>query len=123
MNTNELRTFKWQLNRLAGTLVNDQCTVDEQAAANIFAGTKDLALVAALNARAGTQGLGLRGVCNLIGQTQDLDEVRALAAAYELYGSGSGSVSVFDDRVFDDDYAAVTPPELFDGDFGSDFQA
>lgn len=102
--TNDLRTLKWQLNRLAGTLVNDQCTVDEQAAANIFAGTTNLALVAALNARAGTQGIGLRGVCNLIARTQDLDELRALDRAYQLYGPASGTAAAFKGDEFTNEY-------------------
>lgn len=74
------RTLCFELNRLAGTLDgNDAPTLDEQGAANVWAGTDGLALQGALNVQAGTSGLGLRAVCNLIAATTDLDPGPALA--------------------------------------------
>lgn len=80
------RTLCYQLNRLAGTLVNGVPQLDEQGAANKWAGLTSKAsldLVGALNKVAGrttpSTWLGLRAVCNLIGGTVDQDPAYALA--------------------------------------------
>lgn len=46
------RTLTYHLNRVAGTLVNDQPTLTDVAAANLWAGTTDFELVEALNSKA-----------------------------------------------------------------------
>ena len=45
-------TLTYNLNRKAGTLVNDQATLTAQDAANVWAGTIGRDLVGALNAKA-----------------------------------------------------------------------
>lgn len=72
-----------ELNRLAngGTYpTNPASYLDEQGAANKWASTTGLALVGALNKKAGTlaSALELRGVCNKLASTTDLDPVTAL---------------------------------------------
>ncbi len=116
----ELGTLQSQLNRLAGTT-----GLDSDLAANLFAGTEDMACLGALNHAAGTVGLELRAVCNKIAGTTDLDEVRALATAYENYGTGpgiSGRGLEFDSD-YDPDYPYVFQdnPHDFGSDFGPDY--
>lgn len=116
----QLGTFNSQLNRLAGTT-----GLDSDLAANLFAGTQDMACLGALNHAAGTVGLELRAVCNKIAGTTDLDEVRALATAYENYGTGPGIAGrgLEFDSDYDPDYPYVfvnTGPD-FDSDFSSDY--
>lgn len=74
------RTLVFELNRLAGTLDSSNApTLEEQGAANAWAGTVGLATVGALNALNGTTGLGLRAVCNALAGTVDEDEAPALS--------------------------------------------
>lgn len=65
--------FKQALNILAGT-----SGLDENAAANAFAGTTNYDVLGALNVAAGTWGKGLNKVCNLIAGTSGLDAQGAL---------------------------------------------
>jgi hypothetical protein len=72
------------MNRLAGTLNSyDVPTLDAQGAANVYAGTKGLAIVGALNTKAGftspTQYLELQGVLNYLAGTSGLGENEASA--------------------------------------------
>lgn len=72
-----------ELNRLANggaTYPTRDKFLDEQGAANTWAGSVGLALIGALNKKAGTSAsaLELRGVCNKIAGTSDLDPVTAL---------------------------------------------
>lgn len=73
-------TFASELNRLAngGTypLLGNYLGIDH--AANVWAGTTALSLVAALNARAGTVALELSHVCNVLAGTTALSETDAL---------------------------------------------
>lgn len=46
-------TLTYSLNRLAGTLVADIPTLDDQGAANVWAGTTGLGIAGALNVKAG----------------------------------------------------------------------
>lgn len=76
-------TLQHELNRKAGTLVNDVPTLDAQGAANVWAGTSGLALVGALNVKAGnpiTAYLELQGVLNQLAGTTGLG-VDAAASA------------------------------------------
>ena len=59
------------LNRVIGRTGNDPF-LDAQGAANVWAST-NLDLLGALNAKAGTDGLGLNAVCNALAGTSNLD--------------------------------------------------
>lgn len=78
------RGLKYHLNRKAGTLVGDMPTVEAQRAANIWAGTTNLDLLGALNAKAGNTTYltkrELAGVLNQLAGTQNL-EVDGAAAS------------------------------------------
>lgn len=68
------KTLQYHMNRLAGTLNSyDVPTLDAQGAANVYAGTTGLAIVGALNTKAGftnrTQYLELQGVLNYLAST------------------------------------------------------
>jgi len=68
-------TLTYSMNRLAGTLVNGVPTLAATGAANVWAGTKDLALVGALNVKAGNvrpNWLALGGVLNQLAGTTGL---------------------------------------------------
>lgn len=70
-----MATLQYELNRLAGTLVNGVPSRDAQAAANIWAGTEGLALVGALNVQAGNvlpNYRELQGVLNQLAGTSGL---------------------------------------------------
>jgi hypothetical protein len=69
-----MSTVQRELQRLSGT------TLDAQGAANAWAGTSGLSLVAALNSKVSTVGLALRGVLNRIAGGPDRGEVAALVA-------------------------------------------
>lgn len=74
-----------ELQRITGT------NLDEQGAANSWAGTSNLSTLAALNAKAGLTGsatLGFNGVCNRIAGTSNLEAGAALATIAS--GSGGG---------------------------------
>jgi hypothetical protein len=76
------RGLKYHLNRKAGTLVADLPTQEEQQAANTWAGTTGLELVAALNVEAGNALPNYRelaGVLNQLAGTtgHDVDEAAA----------------------------------------------
>ena len=78
------KTLQYHMNRLAGTLNSfDVPTLDAQGAANVYAGTKGLAIVGALNTKAGftspTQYLELQGVLNYLAGTSGLGENEASA--------------------------------------------
>ena len=74
------RTLQYHMNRLAGTLNSfDVPTLDAQGAANVYAGTKGLAIVGALNTKAGTSGLELQGVLNKLAGTTVFGENEAAA--------------------------------------------
>lgn len=79
------RDLTYHLNRLAGTLVNDMPTLAAQGAANVWAGTTGLALVGALNTKLGITSpkdwRDLRGICNMLGGTDNLDPADALSQA------------------------------------------
>lgn len=71
------KTLQYHMNRLAGTLNSyDVPTLDAQGAANVYAGTTGLAIVGALNTKAGftnrTQYLELQGVLNYLASTNGL---------------------------------------------------
>jgi hypothetical protein len=71
------KTLQYHMNRLAGTLNSyDVPTLDAQGAANVYAGTTGLAIVGALNTKAGftnrTQYLELQGVLNYLASTSGL---------------------------------------------------
>lgn len=79
------RDMEYELNRLAGTVVNGVPSLAAQAAANVWLGggaTYDL--LGALNRKAGKTDqktfLGLRAICNQLGSTTDLDPASALRA-------------------------------------------
>ena len=71
------RTLTYHLNRVAGLLVNGQPTRGDAYAANTYAGTSNLEVVGALNAKAGITDtrkfLELAGVLNLLAGTTDLE--------------------------------------------------
>ncbi|HET6917278.1 MAG TPA: hypothetical protein VFH56_14385 [Acidimicrobiales bacterium] len=72
MNT---RTLTYHLNRVAGTLNGDVPTLEAQGAANKWAGTTGLALVGALNVKAGNALPAykeLQGVLNQLAGTTGL---------------------------------------------------
>jgi len=78
------KTLQYHMNRLAGTLNSyDVPTLDAQGAANVYAGTTGLAIVGALNTKAGftnrTQYLELQGVLNYLAGTSGLGENEASA--------------------------------------------
>ena len=78
-----------ELNRLAngGTYPDRTVFLDEQGAANIWAGTTGLATVGALNVKAGktspTQYLDLNGICNELAGTNGLAAPEALRRVSE----------------------------------------
>lgn len=71
-------TYQYHLNRLAGTLVNDVPQLDAQGAANVWAGTDNLAIVGALNTLYAARNSGvnynydLQGVLNALAGTVGL---------------------------------------------------
>jgi len=67
--------------RALGLLTPAAGPLDEQGAANVWAGTTGLALQGALNTKAGTWGFGLDRVCNLLGGTTNLAAPAALSYA------------------------------------------
>jgi hypothetical protein len=72
------------MNRLAGTLnAFDVPTLDAQGAANVYAGTTGLGIVAALNIKAGITNpknyLEIQGVLNKLANTTGLGEQEAAA--------------------------------------------
>lgn len=77
-------TLSTELNRLAngGTYPTDDKFLGDLAAANAWAGTNNLGLLGALNVKAGitnpSQYLGLNGVCNLLAGTTGKECVEAL---------------------------------------------
>jgi len=78
------KTLQYHMNRLAGTLNSfDVPTLAAQGAANVYAGTKGLGIVGALNTKAGftspTQYLELQGVLNYLAGTSGLGENEASA--------------------------------------------
>lgn len=76
-------TLTYHLNRKAGTLVDGHPTLEATGAANKWAGTAGLALVGALNVKAGNVQPNYRelaGVLNQLAGTTGL-EVDAAAAA------------------------------------------
>lgn len=76
-------TLQYDMNRKAGTLVNDVPTLDAQGAANVWAGTTNLDLVGALNVKAGNalpNYLALAGVLNQLAGTTGLAVDGAAAA-------------------------------------------
>jgi len=78
------RTLQYHMNRLAGTLnAFDVPTLDAQGAANVYAGTTGLAIVGALNIKAGITDprnyLELQGVLNYLASTSGLGENEASA--------------------------------------------
>ena len=78
------RTLQYHMNRLAGTLNSyDVPTLDAQGAANVYAGTTGLAIVGALNIKAGITDprnyLELQGVLNYLASTSGLGENEASA--------------------------------------------
>lgn len=76
-------TITYHLNRKAGTLVNDVPTLEATGAANVWAGTTGMALVGALNVKAGNVQPNyreLQGVLNQLAGTYGLG-VDAAAAA------------------------------------------
>lgn len=76
-------TLQWHMNRKAGTLFQNVPIHDAQYAANLWAGTTNLDLVAALNVKAGNPQytyLELAGVLNQLAGTQNL-EVDGAAAS------------------------------------------
>lgn len=84
INRTDGRTLQYHMNRKAGTLVNNVPTRDAQGAANIWAGTSNLDIVGALNARAGNAApvanRELAGVLNQLAGTTGL-EVDGAAAS------------------------------------------
>jgi hypothetical protein len=68
-------TLQYDMNRKAGTLANGIPTLDAQGAANVWAGTTGLALVGALNVKAGNtlpNYRELQGVLNQLAGTSGL---------------------------------------------------
>jgi hypothetical protein len=75
VNAYDGRGLKYHMNRKAGTLVNDQPTIEADLAANIWAGTTGRPLVGALNVKAGNtfpQWKELQGVLNQLAGTSGL---------------------------------------------------
>lgn len=78
-----MATLQYEMNRLAGTLVNGVPSRDAQGAANIWAGTTGLSLVGALNVQAGNvlpNYRELQGVLNQLAGTTGLGEDAAATA-------------------------------------------
>jgi hypothetical protein len=77
------QTFTWELNRLAGSLVNGHPTLAAQGAANKWAGTSGLGLQGALNHKAGIiwprDFFAIRRVCNQLADTINEDPAYALS--------------------------------------------
>lgn len=70
-----IRGLTYDMNRKAGTLVDDLPTLEAQGAANVWAGTEGLALVGALNVVAGNalpDYRELQGVLNQLAGTTGL---------------------------------------------------
>lgn len=72
------KTYQYHLNRLAGTLINDVPQLNAQGAANVWAGTTNLAIVGALNTLYAARNSGvnynydLQGVLNALAGTWGL---------------------------------------------------
>lgn len=76
-------TLQYDMNRKAGTLVNDVPTLDAQGAANVWAGTTGLSITGALNVQAGNSLPNyreLQGVLNQLAGTTGLAVDGAAAA-------------------------------------------
>lgn len=73
-------SFSSEMNRLAngGTYRTPSATAAITKAANTWAGTTNLPLLAALNSKNGTVGLGLERVCNALAGTTKLSALYAL---------------------------------------------
>ena len=65
-------TLQANLNRVI-SITDPKKFLDAPGAANVWAGTTNLDLLGALNAKASTSGLGLNDVCNKIAGTTNLD--------------------------------------------------
>jgi len=66
--------LQFNLNRVIGNTMTGPTWYDAQKAANVWASTPTyLDLLGALNYKAGTNGLGLNAVCNLLAGTSNLD--------------------------------------------------
>ena len=76
--------------RALGLLTGAAGPLEEQGAANAWAGTTGFATQGALNKRLGTWGIGLDGVCNLLAGTTGF---AAPAALSNLIGNTWGSLS------------------------------
>lgn len=109
MDAFELPTLTGVLNVLAGTWVDHRPTLSAADAANRWAGTSGLTVVGALNVKAGivpqSSWLGMGAVCNVLGGTTGLDEIRALLSAV---GLGAGDSYPLDD-LYADLYEDATP--------------
>lgn len=78
-----MATLQYEMNRLAGTLVNGVPSLDAQGAANVWAGTTGLSLVGALNVQAGNtlpNYRELQGVLNQLAGTSGLGPDAAATA-------------------------------------------
>lgn len=83
-------TLTHALNRVAGTLNGNVPTLEAQGAANVWAGTTGLAMVGALNIKAGNElpaWLDAAGVLNQLAGTTGLD---VDGAASHLSAGGAG---------------------------------
>jgi hypothetical protein len=66
--------LQFNLNRVIGNTMTGPTWYEAQQAANVWANTPTyLDLLGALNYKAGTSGLGLNAVCNLLAGTTGLD--------------------------------------------------
>lgn len=81
MNT---RTLQYHLNRLAGTLVADQPTLDAAGAANVYAGTTGLETVGALNVAAGNSLPDYRELAGVLNQLAGTSGLGVDEAASEI---------------------------------------
>ena len=77
------KEIQYHLNRIAGTLdANGRPTLDEEGAANVWAGTSEKPVQACLNVVAGLTGMNrkdLQGVANIIAGTVGLGVADALS--------------------------------------------
>ena len=73
------RDLPYELNRLAATLVDGRPALSATGAANVWAATSGLALLGALNVKNSTTDMGMRAVCNALGETVDEDPTYALS--------------------------------------------
>lgn len=88
-----METLQYAMNSLAGTLSGGVPTRDAQGAANVWAGTTGLDIVAALNVKAGNTLPGykeLQGVLNQLAGTTGLAVDAAATAITDGTGPGFG---------------------------------